>query len=212
MFTGLIETIGTLVSTHQQNGLRLTIQSEKIASALMKGDSVAVNGVCLTVVGQTNSTFTVEVMPETVRSTTLSTLSHGHYVNLERAMQLGQRLAGHWVQGHVDGTGIIQQISILGNTHEISIACEASMLRYIIQKGSIAVNGVSLTIIDSASDHFRVGLIPHTFQTTTFSQLHVGNKVNLEVDMIAKYVEKLQQPFCKEQHPITSEFLYANGF
>ncbi len=192
MFTGIIEEIGRIRSIHR--GVRsftLAVDATEIMSDVKIGDSIATNGVCLTVTSITPDGFTADVMPETVNRTALSQLQTGSEVNLERALTLSSRLGGHIVSGHVDGTGYIASIRRDDNAVWITINCDSKLLRYITEKGSITIQGISLTVAQVFPDGFSVSLIPHTQQMTTLHSARRGDLVNLENDVIAKYTERL---------------------
>ncbi len=192
MFTGIIEEIGRIRSIHR--GVRsftLAVDATEIMSDVKIGDSIATNGVCLTVTSITPDGFTADVMPETVNRTALSQLQTGSEVNLERALTLSSRLGGHVVSGHVDGTGYIASIRRDDNAVWITINCDSKLLRYITEKGSITIQGISLTVAQVFPDGFSVSLIPHTQQMTTLHSARRGDLVNLENDVIAKYTERL---------------------
>ena len=187
MFTGLVAEKARLTSL--QNG-RLTIEADAPLD-LAEGESIAVNGVCLTVARALERGFDADVMAETLRRTALGDLSRGDPVNLERALRASDRLGGHIVQGHVDGTGVVASVSREGLARRVRIEAAPELLRYVVEKGSIAVDGVSLTVAGVDDESFSVGLIPETLERTTFGAARVGRRVNLEVDVLAKYVEKL---------------------
>jgi len=215
MFTGIIEEIGT-ISAVRRNPLeaKLTIFAEKIFSDLKIGDSVAVNGVCLTASEISGNTFTADVMNETFHRSSLSELKSGSHVNLERAMAADGRFGGHIVAGHVDGTGIITNIKKDDNAVWYTISADSSIMKYIIEKGSVAVDGISLTVAEVLKDSFSVSVIPHTAKETILSQKKLGDTVNLENDLVGKYVEKLLN-FNHDEKPksrITREFLANAGF
>ena len=187
MFTGLIEECGQVVSiTPTTGGARLCVAAAIVVEGLAIGDSVAVNGACLTVVELDAGEFSVECVAETLRRTGLGTLEAGHRVNLERALKADTRLGGHIVQGHVDGAGQICDARSEGDSVVLEIGVEAEHLRYIVEKGSIAVDGVSLTVAERLEDGFTVALIPHTIDETTLGADALGRRVNLELDVIAK--------------------------
>ena len=209
MFTGIIEEIGT-ISAVRRNPLeaKLTISADKI------GDSVAVNGVCLTASEISGNTFTADVMNETFHRSSLSELKSGSPVNLERAMAADGRFGGHIVAGHVDGTGIITNIRKDDNAVWYTISADSSIMKYIIEKGSVAIDGISLTVAEVLKDSFSVSVIPHTAKETILSQKKLGDTVNLENDLVGKYVEKLLN-FNHDEKPksrITREFLANAGF
>jgi len=192
MFTGIVEATGVvraLVSRDQ--AARLTVEAGAFLDGTRVGDSVAVNGVCLTVARTTGSAFAADLSVETLQRTTLGRLRPGAVVNLERPLALGDRLGGHLVQGHVDGIGRVMSRRREGGAWWLEIASLRGMLRYIVEKGSIAVDGVSLTVATISEDRFTVCLIPHTCAVTTLGTLKRGAEVNLEVDVLAKYVERL---------------------
>jgi len=193
MFTGLVEILGKVHSrtSAARVGVFLSIEAPVIAPQLALGESVAVNGVCLTVVATSANCFSFEVGPETLLKTNLGTLQHGERVNLERSLRVGDRLGGHFVQGHVDGVGTIQERRIEGEWEFVRFNCPAEMTCLMVPKGSIAVDGVSLTLVEVGADFFSVMLIPHTLDNTTLGFKKVGDRVNLETDMLAKHVRKL---------------------
>ena len=191
MFTGLIEELGevkNLIGT--ENSYRLTIAVKKILADVKIGDSIAVNGACLTVVEKNENSFTVDVMPETARRTTVGQLHMGEGVNLERTLCFGERLEGHLVSGHIEGVGRILQRQEDGNALLFKIACDKTITHYVVTKGSIAVDGISLTVTDVDENSFSVSIIPHTAAVTTLGFKRVGDKVNIETDLLGKYIEK----------------------
>ena len=187
VFTGLVAGTGTIRSL--QEG-RLEVDSP-LAAELSPGDSIAVNGVCLTALDPTPEGFAADVMPETLRSSSLGPLGPGDEVNLELPLRASDRLGGHVVQGHVDGTGTVEEIREEGFSRVVRVAAPAELLRYVVQKGSIALDGVSLTVSAVDEQAFEVSLIPETLERTTLGSAAPGRPVNLEVDLLAKYVEKL---------------------
>ena len=192
MFTGIIETVGTVTAIEGgPDGKRLTIESDLVTSDLDVGDSVSVNGVCLTATTISGTRFSVDTIVETLDRTNLGSVEVGSGVNLERAMPAAGRFDGHVVQGHVDGTGVVAQVEPEGNGQRWTITTPPELLRYIVEKGSITVNGVSLTVAGVSDDAFQIALIPHTLEVTSFSDASAGDTVNLEVDILAKYVERL---------------------
>lgn len=210
MFTGIIEEIGTveqIITGTKSCSLR--IRAEKILSDAHIGDSIAVNGVCLTVTDFKESYFTADVMPETMRRTGLGRLAKGSRVNLERAMQSGGRFGGHIVAGHIDGTGTIIGMTRDDNAVWIKIAADRGITKYIVEKGSVTLDGISLTIADVTSESFAVSIIPHTAAQTTLSERKIGDKINIECDIIGKYIEKLTQ---HSSEGITEDFLRKYGF
>jgi len=191
MFTGIIETLGTLVDVKkEQENLHLTVQSA-LTPELKIDQSVAHNGVCLTVVSKTDSTYTVTAIQETCLKTNIESWAAGDVINLERAMLLGARLDGHIVQGHVDQTGICTEIREADGSWYYSFEYDPNLHNITIEKGSITVNGVSLTVVNSKANTFSVAIIPYTYQHTNFHTFKVGTKVNLEFDVIGKYVSRL---------------------
>jgi len=192
MFTGIVERLGEVRRVEPSGAEDCTIElaAPGFAAELSLGESVAVNGACLTVVGHTAQTFRVQAGPETLRRTNLGELTAGNRVNLERAMRLSDRLGGHLVQGHVDGVGYIAERVRQGEWETVWFTCPADLALQMVSKGSVAVDGVSLTLVDVAADRFSVALIPHTLANTTLGLKKPGDRVNLETDLIAKYVSK----------------------
>ncbi len=191
MFTGIVEEMGEMVSVRRgANSAVLTVKANKVLQDVHLGDSIMVNGVCLTVTSFTKDRFSADVMHETLRRSSLGLLRSGGKVNLERAMAAQGRFGGHLVSGHIDGTGVIRAISRDDNATWYRIRTPREVLRYIVEKGSIAVDGISLTVAAVASDEFSVSIIPHTSDQTTLALRRVGDTVNLECDIIGKYVEQ----------------------
>jgi len=194
MFTGLVETVGAVRALERSaEGVRLSIATP-LGGSLAAGDSVAVNGVCLTAVEPGADGFRADVMTETLARTTLGPLEAGEPVNLELPLRATDRLGGHMVQGHVDGLGEVASVEPSGFARMLRVSCGPEVLRYVVAKGSIAVDGVSLTVVDVDADGFSVSLIPETLERTTLGAAGPGRRVNLEVDVLAKYVEKLAAP------------------
>ena len=192
MFTGIVEERGEVVDVEQvPNAARLTVAGPVVAADAKHGDSIAVNGVCLTVVAVAGGRFTVDVVNETLERSSLDKIHVGDRVNLERAMAVGDRLGGHIMQGHVDGTGVFLSRDAVGLTR---FAMPERLAKYVVEKGSIAVDGVSLTVVEAGVDQFAVALIPTTLSLTTLGEREQGDQVNLEVDVLAKYVERLASP------------------
>ena len=192
MFTGIVEEVGRVVEkTDLPDAVRLRIRGPVVTSDASPGDSIAVNGVCLTVVDALDGEFTTDVMAETLNRSTLRHVDERPEVNLERAVTADKRLGGHIVQGHVDGTGTVLSRSPSQHWEVVRIGLPAGLARYVVEKGSIAVDGVSLTVSGLGDDWFEVSLIPTTLSETTLASVPVGGEVNLEVDVIAKYVERL---------------------
>lgn len=215
MFTGLIEEIGEIKSIEKAaKSARINIKSEKVLQGIKLGDSICTNGVCLTVTEFSNNTFSVDVMAETVRSSNLGKLKQGSKVNLERALKLSDRLGGHIVSGHIDGIGTIVDLQNEENATWVSVETTKDILKYIVHKGSITIDGISLTVAYVDESIFKVSIIPHTQGETTLVIKKIGDEVNLESDMMAKYVEKLlkygEVPMQKK--PISMDFLKENGF
>ncbi|MGH2838180.1 MAG: riboflavin synthase [Thermoleophilaceae bacterium] len=190
MFTGLVQDKARVAAVERNgDGVRLTVETQ--VEPIVRGDSVCINGVCLTAVETGGGRFTADVMEETLRRSSLATLGEGDHVNVEPALQANARLGGHIVQGHVDGLGEVTDEREEGFARIVRIAAQAELLRYVVEKGSIAVDGVSLTVSAVADDWFEVSLIPETLERTTLGEAAPGRAVNLEVDVVAKYVEKL---------------------
>jgi len=206
MFTGIVEEVGRLKSL---DGGRIEITCAKVLDGVKIGDSINTNGICLTVVDFGENFFAADVMPETFRKTSLDE-KRGGIVNLERALQLGDRFGGHIVSGHIDGVGKILSIRPEGNALVIDVAAENFLLKQIAPKGSVALDGISLTVVDAGNENFSVSMIPHTRAVTNFQSKRVGSPVNIETDVLAKYVERLLT--FKTSANLTEEFLLANGF
>jgi riboflavin synthase len=198
MFTGIVEGTGTVVAltrTGSGDGARLEVDAPWPPAELAVGDSVAVDGCCLTVVARTPGGFAADLVAETLRRTALGRLARGARVNLERPLALGGRLGGHLVQGHVDGVGRVLDRRTAGESTELRVELPEDLARYVVEKGSIAVDGVSLTVTAAGPDRFAVALVPHTLAATTLGERGPGDPVHLEVDVVAKYVERLVQPW-----------------
>lgn len=192
MFTGIVEELGTVAGVEDQgDALRLTIAASTVLEGVRLGDSIAVNGCCLTVTEAGDGSWTADVMQETLDKTSLRDATAGARVNLERAMAVGDRLGGHIVQGHVDGVGTILRRTPSEHWEVVEISLPAPLARYLVDKGSIAVDGVSLTVVEAGAGSFMISLIPETLARTTLGLKQVGDLVNLEVDILAKHVEKL---------------------
>lgn len=210
MFTGIVEEVGVVRRlTVTPNQCELELSASKVLEDTQIGDSIAVNGVCLTVIRMGSDGFTADVMPETLRRSNLGTLKSGFMVNLERAMAADGRFGGHIVAGHIDGTGKILSMQPEGNAVLVTIGAAPELLRYVVEKGSIAIDGISLTVAKVTHSDFTVSLIPHTGEETTLLRHRPGEIVNLETDIIGKYVEKLMQP---KLGGVTVELLQENGF
>lgn len=192
MFTGIVEELGEVTAVEQlEEASRFRLRGPLVTEGAKHGDSIAVNGVCLTVVETADGEFTADVMQETLNRSSLGALTKGSRVNLERPMALGGRLGGHLVQGHVDGTGEIISRTPSEHWEIVKVALPANLSRYVVEKGSITVDGVSLTVVEAAADWFTISLIPTTLALTTLGIKQSGDPVNLEVDVLAKYVERL---------------------
>ncbi|MFG1806936.1 riboflavin synthase [Streptomyces sp. NPDC049040] len=192
MFTGIVEELGEITAVEAQTeASRFTVRGPVVTEGAKHGDSIAVNGVCLTVVEFGGGTFTADVMAETLKRSSLGALRPGSRVNLERPMALGGRLGGHLVQGHVDGTGTVLERTPAEHWEIVKVSLPPELTRYVVEKGSITVDGISLTVVEAAADHFTVSLIPSTLALTTLGLKQPGDPVNLEVDVIAKYVERM---------------------
>lgn len=207
MFTGIVEEVGRLKSF---DGRRIEISCAKILSDVKIGDSINTNGICLTVVDFGADFFAADVMPETFRKTSLNELKRGGAVNLERALQVGGRFGGHIVSGHIDGVGKILSIRPEGNALVVDVSAESHLLKQIAPKGSVALDGISLTVVDAGNENFSVSMIPHTRTVTNFQAKRAGSAVNIETDVLAKYVERLLT--FKTSPDVTTDFLTANGF
>lgn len=215
MFTGIIEEVGTIKSVVKgANSARITISAKKVLEDVSLGDSIATNGVCLTVTDYTNSSFTVDVMPETIMRSNLKHLNQGSPVNLERAMKAGGRFGGHMVSGHIDGTGIITGFKKDENSIWVNIKADEEILRYIVQKGSVAVDGISLTVHGVNDDSFSLSIIPHTKDETTLINKNKGDEVNIECDILGKYIERFLQKSVEQnkKKDIDMGFLREHGY
>ncbi|WP_151075578.1 riboflavin synthase [Flintibacter sp. KGMB00164] len=215
MFTGIVEELGSIRSVRRgQHSSVLSIAAKDILSDLKVGDSVAVNGVCLTATTVDSGGFTADVMHETLNRSSLGNLTVGSHVNLERAMAANGRFGGHIVSGHIDGTGTITALRKDDNAVWYTISASQELLRYIVEKGSIAIDGISLTVAAVGESWFSISAIPHTVAVTTLGEKRPGDTVNLENDAIGKYVEKLLRPQPQEtaKGSLTLEFLAQHGF
>jgi riboflavin synthase len=192
VFTGIVEELGEVTAVENLgDASRFRLRGPVVTQGAKHGDSIAVNGVCLTVVEHEDDWFTADVMAETLDRSSLGALTVGSRVNLERPMAVGERLGGHIVQGHVDGTGQVIERKPSENWEIVKISLPADLTRYVVEKGSITVDGISLTVVEAGIDHFTVSLIPTTLDLTTLGRKQPGDPVNLEVDIVAKYVERL---------------------
>ncbi len=225
IFTGIVEETGKIESVANGNkSAIITIIADKVLKGTKIGDSIAVNGVCLTVTSISGNKFTADVMAETIRRSSLGTLKHGSKVNLERAMAADGRFGGHIVSGHIDGTGVIRSLEREDNAVWVEIETPDKLLKYIVEKGSIAIDGISLTVAKLTDDSFSVSVIPHTGEETTLLAKKPGDIVNLENDIVGKYVERLMNFNTSQKSPfdnktatstksnITMDFLTENGF
>lgn len=206
MFTGIVEEIGIIKGTSPS---RLTIGVEKVLEDMKLGDSIAVNGACLTVTNLARDHFSVDIMPETVRRTNVGRLHYGDKVNLERAVSAGGRFGGHFVQGHVDGTGKVMSSTTEEEAVIAKISAPSDLMRYIVIKGFVAVDGCSLTVVDCDAISFSVSLVTYTREHTTLGERRTGDMLNIEVDIMAKYVERLSQ---RAGGGVTLGFLEEHGF
>ena len=216
IFTGIIEELGAVKNINRAaHSFQISIGADKVLEDVKIGDSIAVNGVCLTVISYSPTHFVADVMPETLNKTNLRELKGGSRVNLERALSLGTRLGGHLVQGHVDAVGTILQKEKLDIAIIFRIKAPPEVLKYTVAKGSIAIDGISLTVVDVFADSFTVSLIPHTARHTTLGYKEPGTTVNLESDIIGRYVEKLlgnNTDTTSEKSGLSASFLAENGF
>jgi len=216
IFTGLIIEVGRVRRmSRRADGASLIIEAQKVLVGTRIGDSISINGVDLTVTEMTSDSFSADVSVETLSRSTLGELRAGREVNLERALAVGERLGGHMVQGHVDGTGELVSVTNEGNAYRMRFKFARELGRYIAMKGSIAVDGISLTVAGLGDDWFEVAIIPHTWRETTLSQLTGGDRANLEVDVLAKYVERLllnTKESTAVEEKLTLEYLVERGY
>ena len=210
MFTGIVEELGKIQKIEGGSNCKLTISAKKILEDIKLGDSIAVNGICLTVVKFTSSSFTVDIMMETWKRTSLYKLNPGSPVNLERALPANGRFGGHIVSGHIDGTGEIVSIRQDGNAVWYRIKTSKNIMKFIIQKGSIAIDGISLTVAEAGNADFYVSVIPHTLSNTVLATRHPGDIVNLENDIVGKYIESFTKK--SENSKLCENFLPGNWF
>ncbi len=210
MFTGIIEEIGVIKEFSKSNDALIIVACEKILEDVKLGDSIAINGVCQTVVKFDNKSFTVQASSETLAVTSFSSLKTGDAVNLERALTLSTRLGGHIVSGHVDGLAKVKNIQKLSEFYNLKFEIGKDLAKYIVKKGSVTINGISLTVANIGLNEFEVAIIPHTFENTNLKNLKIGDFVNIEVDILAKYVEKFLST--GNNSAIDANFLKENGF
>ncbi len=212
MFTGIIEEVGHL---RYLGGGRIEIACQGVTEGTRTGDSISVNGICLTVTELFQDGFTADVMPETMRRTSLEGLKPGAALNLERALTPSSRMGGHIVSGHIDGVGRITELKQEGNAILLAVSAAPEITRYVVRKGSVALDGISLTVVEASAESFTVSLIPHTRENTNLREKNAGSRINIETDVIGKYVERLLQgrtPADGGSPEITMDFLQANGF
>lgn len=213
MFTGLVEDCGTLKNVARTStSAVITLGTSLPTDSMSIGDSIAVNGACLTVVTIGPDFFSADVSPETFSCTTLEQLKPGSRVNIERALRVGDRLGGHIVTGHVDAIGTVLGLTPTQNAIEIEIEVPSAVSRYLVEKGSVTVDGISLTVNRVTGDTFQLSIIPHTFDVTTLKQLRPGSQVNIETDILGKYVEKLMVKTPEKRSELSSEILAKHGF
>ena len=216
MFTGIIEAVGTLAAiTPKGEDISITVETGKLDMSDVKlGDSIATNGVCLTVINYSSNTYTADLSLETLKMTGFTQYKVGDKVNLEKAMLPSTRFGGHIVSGHVDGVGEIVERNQVGRAIEFWVQMPEELSRYVAQKGSITVDGISLTVNGLRKNAFKLTIVPHTSEETTMDEFHVGRKVNLEVDVLARYMERLLQgqQEAEPESRLTMEFLQQNGF
>ena len=208
MFTGIIEETGK-VKTITQN--KIKIEAKIVTEGTIIGDSIAVNGVCLTVTDIGKDFFDADISPETLKVTALKNLKTDSFVNLERALLLNKRLGGHIVTGHIDGTGKCLYVKKTNDFYNLTFELTNDCTKYVVKKGSITINGISLTVVDIQNNHITIAVIPHTFENTNFKQLQMGDFVNIETDILAKYVEKFLSTG-DNKSGISMEFLMQHGF
>ncbi|MFW5982265.1 MAG: riboflavin synthase [Halanaerobiaceae bacterium] len=216
MFTGIVQEVGILKDKIKgDNSYQLLIEGKKVLKDINRGDSIAVNGVCLTVVNFTENSFTADVMPETLRATNLKNLQNGDRVNLEQALRADGFLGGHIVSGHVDGIGYLKNVKIENNARIVEIQVSPDLCKYMIDKGSVTLNGISLTIVKVFENSFTVSLIPETWNFTNLKYLGIEGEINIETDLIGKYVFKMMENIDltkQNKSRINKDFLKENGF
>ncbi len=214
MFTGIIEGIGVIASVQRNvEDIAIDVDTHSLIDNPVIGESIALNGVCLTVVKINGPILTFDLSAETIKRTTFANVKYGARMNLERAMRLGDRMGGHYVQGHVDCVGTITRITPSGEGYLVEIKLPTEGMRYVIEKGSIAISGISLTVADKLESSITIAVIPHTWDVTSLKELSSGSTVNVEYDIIAKYVENMVLPFNKPGNGnIDEDFLNRHGF
>ena len=213
MFTGIIEELGTIGTMDRRpDSMRLTVFADTVLAGTRTGDSIAVNGVCLTVTAMTDASFCADVMHETIRRSSFKDIRSGSRVNLERAVQMGGRMGGHIVSGHIDGTGTISRIDKDGIAQVYHIGAAPELLEYIVEKGSVAIDGISLTVVAVTNRESSVSVIPHTLGNTTLTEKQTGACVNLETDIVGKYVKKFTAPHEGKNGSLSWDTLLENGF
>lgn len=216
MFTGLIEEVGIIKSVRKNsNYASIEIKAKKVLEGLKIGDSISTNGVCLTVTEFTSETFTVDIMPESIKRSNLKDIKYGSRVNLERAMKLGDRFGGHIVSGHIDGVGLVKSYKNDGNAVWIEVEVGRDIIKYIVFKGSITLDGASVTVAEVEEDSFKVSIIPLTGEETNLLEKKVGDSINVECDLVGKYIENILNPFIEQNSlktKIDENFLEKNGF
>ena len=217
MFTGLIESVGVVRDLRRTAGsATLTVTSPFADASYLLGESIAVNGACLTVVAFGGGSFQADVSPETLACTTLAAVKAGERVNLERALRLGDRLGGHMVSGHIDTVATLADRRSDGNAQRLTFALDAAFNRFLVEKGSVAIDGISLTVNSVESESFTVAIIPHTLHNTTLAAMSIGQRVNIETDLIAKYVLRLfpggREASPQERPALSLDFLAKHGF
>lgn len=212
MFTGLIEDTGRVATFHRTGEAGILVVETALPTAeIAIGDSVAVNGACLTVTARSKNTLSFDVSPESMSRTLIGKLCSGTRVNLERALRMGDRLGGHIVSGHIDCPGKLTRSEFTSGNHQLNFTLPAAHTRYLVEKGSVTIDGISLTVNAVSRDSFSVNIIPHTYSNTTLGQLKIGDQVNIETDIIGKYVERLTAPW-KPDGGLSMKTLAENGF